>query len=162
MVIVVTVVTYTTVMQLIPQFGTIPVCMVWLVGAVLMGVGVVYAKPTCGDTMLIPSRQLAEKTRTCKKCKINTEGCIITPLDSVALFAQQDAECQDKQAAEEAKQKSKTDAIHLREHQHVLAVGTKVFADPLASYNHKDNLLDIIAVLGLDHTGTITVLRECI
>ena len=31
--------------------------------------------------------QLAEKTRTCKKHKINTEGCIIIPLDSAALFA---------------------------------------------------------------------------
>ena len=36
--------------------------------------------------------QLTEKTRTCKKCKINMEGCIITPLDSVALFVQQDAD----------------------------------------------------------------------
>ena len=32
--------------------------------------------------------QLAEKTGTCKKHKINTEGHIITPLDGVALFVQ--------------------------------------------------------------------------
>ena len=62
--------------------------------------------------------------------------------------------------AEEVKQKSKMDTIHLREHQHVLTVGTKVFADPLASYNHKDDLLDIIGALGLDHTGTITSASE--
>ena len=42
----------------------------------------------------------------------------------------------------------------------MLAVGTKVFANPLASYNHKDNLLDIIAALGLDHAGTIAMLTE--
>ena len=60
---------------------------------------------------------------------------------------------------EEVKQKSKTDAMCLREHQCVLAAGTKVLAGPLTSYNHKDNLLNIIATLGLDHTGTITMLR---
>ena len=32
-------------------------CTLWLVGAVLTGVGVVYAKPTCGDTVLIPRRE---------------------------------------------------------------------------------------------------------
>ena len=32
-------------------------------------------------------RQLAEKTGTCKKHKINTEGRIITPLDGAALFS---------------------------------------------------------------------------
>ena len=42
----------------------------------------------------------------------------------------------------------------------MLAAGTKVFANPLASYNHKDDLLDIIAALGLDRTGTIAVLTE--
>ena len=47
--------------------------------------------------------QLAEKTGTRKKHKINTEGCIITPLNGAALFAQQDAERQEKQANEEAK-----------------------------------------------------------
>ena len=67
--------------------------------------------------------QLAEKTRTCKKCKINMEGCIITPLEGAALFSQQDADHQEKQAAEEAKKKSKTDTILLREHQCLLAVG---------------------------------------
>ena len=105
-------------------------------------------------------RQLVEKTRTRKKCKINTEGCIITPLDGAALFAQQDAERQEKQANEDAKQKSKTDAIRSREHERVLAVGTKVFANPLASYNHKDDLLDIIAALGLDRAGVRATLRR--
>ena len=42
----------------------------------------------------------------------------------------------------------------------MLAAGTKVFANPLASYNHKDDLLDIIATLGLDHAGTIAMLTE--
>ena len=88
------------------------------------------------------------------------EGHIITPLDGAVLFAQQDAEHQEKQANEEAKQKSKTDAICLREHERVLAAGTKVFANPLASYNHKDDLLDIIATLGLDCAGTIAMLTE--
>src|SRR6266481_7707901 len=64
--------------------------------------------------------QGAEKTGTGKKCKINMEGCIITPLNSVALFAQQDTECQEKEAADEAKKKSKMDAMLVREHQHVL------------------------------------------
>ena len=105
-------------------------------------------------------RQLAEKTGMCKKRKINTEGRIITPLDGAALFAQQDVERHEKQANEDAKQKSKMDTIHSREHEHVLAAGTKVFTNPLASYNHKDNLLDIIAALGLDHAGTIAVLTE--
>ena len=45
----------------------------------------------------------------------------------------------------------------------MLAAGTKVFfANPLASYNHKDNLLDIIAALSLDCAGTIAMLTECI
>ena len=79
-------------------------------------------------------RQLAEKTGTCKKHKIKMEGRIITPLDGAALFAQQDAECQEKQANEDPKQKSKTDTIHSREHECVLTAGTKVFANPLASY----------------------------
>ena len=90
------------------------------------------------------------------------EGCVITPLDGAVLFAQQDAECQKKEADEEAKKKSKTDAILLREHQHVLAAGTKVFAIPLTSYNHKDDLLDIVTALGLECTGTIAMLKECI
>ena len=104
--------------------------------------------------------QLAEKTRTHKKCKINMEGHIITPLDSVVLFAQQDAEHWKKEVDEEAKQKSKTDAILSREHQCVLTAGTKVFANPLTSYNHMDDLLDIVTALGLEHTGTIAVLTE--
>ena len=104
--------------------------------------------------------QLAEKTGTRKKRKINTEGHIITPLNGAALFAQQDAEHQEKQANEDAKQKSKTDTIHSREHKCVLAAGTKVFANPLGSYNHKDDLLDIIAALGLDCAGTIAMLTE--
>ena len=62
------------------------------------------------------------------------DECIITLLDSVVLFVQQDTECQEKEVAEEAKQKSKTDAMHLREHQCLLAAGTKVFANPLTSY----------------------------
>ena len=105
-------------------------------------------------------RQLAEKTGMRKKRKINMEGCIITPLDGAVLFAQQDAECQEKQVDAEAKLKSKTDAIRSREHECVLAAGTKVFANPLASYNHKDDLLDIIAALGLDRAGTIAMLTE--
>jgi len=72
----------------------------------------------------------AEKTGMCKKRKVNTEGCIITPLNGAALFAQQDTECREKEVAEEAKKKSKTDAMLAREHQHVLAVGTKVFPHP--------------------------------
>ena len=28
------------------------------------------------------------------------------------------------------------------------------------SYNHKDDLLDIAVALGLDHTGTMSVLKE--
>ena len=81
-------------------------------------------------------------------------------IDGAALFAQQDAECQEKQANEEVKQKSKTDTIRSREHKRVLAAGTKVFANPLASYNHKDGLLDIIAALSLDCAGTIAMLTE--
>ena len=54
----------------------------------------------------------------------------MTPLNGVALFVQQDVECQAKEAADEAKKKSKMDAVQLREHQHVLAAGTKVFANP--------------------------------
>ena len=53
------------------------------------------------------------------------EGHIITPLDGAALFALQDVEHQEKQANEEAKQKSKTDTICLREHKCVLAGGHK-------------------------------------
>ncbi len=34
--------------------------------------------------------QAAQKTGMCKKCKINMEGCIITLLNGVALFSQQD------------------------------------------------------------------------
>ena len=106
-------------------------------------------------------RQLAEKTRRRMKSKINMEGCIITPLNGAALFAQQDAERQEKQANEDTKQKSKMDAIRSREHEHVLAAGTKVFfANPLASYNHKDDLLDIIAILGLVRASTIAMLTE--
>ena len=45
----------------------------------------------------------------------------------------------------------------MREHQCVLTEGTKVFANALSSYNHKDNLLDIVIALGLDHTGTMTM-----
>ena len=52
------------------------------------------------------------------------------------------------------------DAICLREHECVLAAGTKVFANPLTSYNHKDDLLDIIAALSLDHAGTIAMLAK--
>ena len=107
-------------------------------------------------------RRLAGKTGTCKKRKINMEGCVITPLNGVVLFAQQDAEFQKKEADEEVKKKSKTDAIISREHQCVLAAGTKVFANPLTSYNHKDDLLDIVTTLGLECTGTIAVLTECI
>ena len=58
--------------------------------------------------------QLAEKTGTCKKCKINMEGCVI---DSVALFVQQDTECWVKEMADESKKNSKTDAVQSREHQ---------------------------------------------
>ena len=105
-------------------------------------------------------RWLAEKTGTRKKCKINMEGCVITPLNCAVLFAQQDAECQKKEADEEVKKKSKTDAILSREHQCVLTAGTKVFANPLTSYNHKDDLLDIATTLGLEHTGTIAMLKE--
>ena len=88
------------------------------------------------------------------------EGCIITPLNGVALFAQQDTEHQVKETADEAKKKSKTDAVQLREHQCVLAAGTKVFANPLSSYNHKDDLLDIIVTLSIDRTGTMAMLAE--
>ena len=98
------------------------------------------------------------RPKTCKKCKINTEGYIISPLNAVALFAQQDTECWEKEMAEEAKKKSKTDLVLVREHQCVLTVGTKVFANPLLSYNHKDDLLDIVVTLGLDCTGTMTML----
>ena len=104
--------------------------------------------------------QLAEKTGMHKKCKINTEGHVITPLDGVVLFAQQDVECQKKEVDKEAKKKSKMDAILLREHQCVLTAGTKVFANPLTSYNHKDDLLDIVTTLGLEHTGTIAMCTE--
>ena len=62
--------------------------------------------------------------------------------------------------AEEANKKSKMDLVLAREHQCVLAAATKVFANPLSSYNHKDDLLDIIVTLGLDCTGTMTVLTE--
>ena len=41
-------VTHTTV-------GTIPMCTVWLAGVVLMGMGAVYAKPTCSVIMPIPT-----------------------------------------------------------------------------------------------------------
>ena len=91
--------------------------------------------------------QLAEKTGTCKKHKMNTEGHVITPLDGVVLFAQQDVEHQKKAADEEVKKKSKMDAILSREHQCVLAAGTKVFANPLTSYNHKDDLVRYIIPL---------------
>jgi len=64
--------------------------------------------------------------------------------------------------AEEANKKSKMDLVLAREHQCVLAAATKVFANPLPSYNHKDDLLDIIVALGLDCTGTMTLLTECI
>ena len=64
--------------------------------------------------------------------------------------------------ADEAKKKSKTDAVQSREHQHVLAAGTKVFANPLSSYNHKDDLLDIVVALSIDCTGTMATLVECI
>ena len=104
--------------------------------------------------------QGAEKTGMGKKRKINMEGCIITPLNDAALFAQQDTECWEKEAANEAKKKSKTDAMLAREHQHVLTLGTKVFANPLSSYNHKDDIIDIAAALGLDYAGTIPVLTE--
>ena len=43
--------------------------------------------------------------------------------------------------------------------QRVLAAGTKVFANPLTSYNHKDDLLDIVTALGLEHTGTIAIIH---
>jgi len=33
------------------------------------------------------------------------------------------------------------------EHQHMLAVATKVFANPLSSYKHKDDLLDMLLPL---------------
>ena len=46
MVIAVTLVPYTVVMWLTPWFGTVPVGMVWSMGVVLTGMGVVYAKPT--------------------------------------------------------------------------------------------------------------------
>src|SRR6266481_5166963 len=62
--------------------------------------------------------QAMEKTGMCKKCKINMEGCVITPLNGAVLFAQQDAECWEKEAAEEVKKKTKTDAVLVREHQH--------------------------------------------
>ncbi len=104
--------------------------------------------------------QGAEKTGMGKKCKINMEGHIITPLNGVALFAQQDTECWEKEVADEAKKKSKMDAVLAKEHQHVLTVGTKVFANLLSSYNHKDNIIDIVAALGLDCTGTIPMLTE--
>ena len=61
---------------------------------------------------------------------------------------------------EDAKKKSKTDLVLAREHQCVLTVCTKVFANPILTYNHKDNLLDITVTLCLDHTGTMTVLTE--
>ena len=51
------------------------------------------------------------------------------------------------------------DAILSREHQRVLAAGTKVFANPLTSYNHKDDLLDIVTALGIECTGTIAMLK---
>ena len=78
--------------------------------------------------------QLAEKTGTCRKGKINMEGCIITP--SVALFMQQDTVRWAKETADEAKKKSKIDTVQLRECQCVLAAGTKVFANPLSSYSN--------------------------
>src|SRR6266481_4390235 len=90
------------------------------------------------------------------------EGHVITPLNGAALFAQQDAERQEKEVAEEAKKKTKTDAVLAREHQRVLTAGTKVFANPLLSYNHKHNLLDIAVALSLDCAGTIPVLTGCI
>ena len=105
-------------------------------------------------------RQLAEKTGTHKKRKLNIEGCIITPLDALVLFLQQEAECWEREAAEEAKNKSKTDAVLLREHQHVLTADTKVFANPLTSYTHKDDILDIVVTLSLDHTGTKATLTK--
>src|SRR6266481_150921 len=52
------------------------------------------------------------------------------------------------------------DAVLAREHQCVLAAGTKVFANPLLSYNHKDDLFDIAVALSLDCAGTIPVLTE--
>jgi len=54
------------------------------------------------------------------------------------------------------------DTVLVREHQCVLTVGIMVFVNPLLSYNHKDDLLDIVVALGLDHTGTMAVLTECI
>src|SRR6266481_4176204 len=92
----------------------------------------------------------------------NTEGHIITPLNGAALFAQQDTERREKEVADEAKKKSKMDAVLAREHQCVLTVGTKVFANLLSSYNHKDDIIDIAAEIGLDRTGTIPVLTQCI
>ena len=105
-------------------------------------------------------RQLAEKTGTRKKYKLNTEGRVITPLDASVLFLQQEAERREREAAEEAKNKSKTDAVFSREHQHVLTADTKVFANPLTSYTHKDDILDIVVALGLDHTGTKATLTK--
>ena len=86
----------------------------------------------------------------------------ITPLNGVALFSQQDMERQEKEMAKEAKKKSKMDLVLAREHQCMLAAATKVFANPLSSYNHKDDLLDIVVALGLDCTGTMTMLTKCI
>src|SRR6266481_7689447 len=56
--------------------------------------------------------------------------------------------------------KSETDAVLAREHQCVLAAGTKVFPNPLSSFNHKDDLLDIVVALSLDHTGMMAILTE--
>ena len=69
-----------------------------------------------------------------KKCKINMEGHIITPLDGVVLFVQQDVECREKEADEEAKQKSKTDTMHLREHQCVLTSVGEVWSGPVPGH----------------------------
>jgi len=69
--------------------------------------------------------QLAEKTGTCKKCKINTEGHVITHLNGVALFVRQDMEHRVQEVAEKAKKKSKTDTVLAREQQCVLAAGTQ-------------------------------------
>ena len=101
--------------------------------------------------------QVSREDRDAQKAQNKHGGaCVITPLDGAVLFAQQDVEHQKK----EAKKKSKTDAILSREHQCVLAAGTKVSANPLTSYNHKDDLLNIVTALGLEHTGTIAMLTE--
>ncbi|KIJ38019.1 hypothetical protein M422DRAFT_259416 [Sphaerobolus stellatus SS14] len=94
--------------------------------------------------------QLDNKGKHKSNCKVNTDACLLTPLEGKSnwfLACQKELE---EQRVEAAKVQAKADALKKQVHEWIKTVDTWIFKFSFSHYTQKDDLLDIAACFGLN------------